>query len=147
MKITENDVLCCVVPLFHCFGLVLGVLMSLAHGSTLSFPSESFSPSRALRAITEEKCTLIYGVPTMHNAYIQELLKQPPGTYDLSSVRVAITGGAATPSKLFKEIRDTLGVPHIIQAMGTSSSFINVNRSAPFTKHAQRPANTSRYFL
>ena len=124
MKITENDILCCVVPLFHCFGLVLGVLMSLAHGCILSFPSENFSPARALQAVTEEKCTLIYGVPTMHNAYLQELSKQPPGTYDLSSVRVAITGGAATPSKLFKEIRDTLRVPHIIQAMGASSSLM-----------------------
>lgn len=119
MKITQDDVLCCVVPLFHCFGLVLGVLMSLAYGSTLSLPSENFSTTRALQAITEEKCTLIYGVPTMHNAYMQELHKQPPGTYDLSSLRVAITGGAATPSKLFRDIRDVLGIPHIIHAMGT----------------------------
>ncbi|KAJ4193163.1 hypothetical protein NW767_010452 [Fusarium falciforme] len=118
LKLTEKDVLCCVVPLFHCFGLVLGVLMSVAHGSLLVFPSENFSPVRALQSMTHDKCTLIYGVPTMHTAYIQEVLSQPPGTYDLSSVRIAITGGAATPMKLFKEIREILQVPHIIQAFG-----------------------------
>lgn len=118
LKLTENDVLCCVVPLFHCFGLVLGVLMSVAHGSLLVFPSENFSPVRALQSMTQDRCTLIYGVPTMHTAYIQEVLSQPPGTYDLSSVRIAITGGAATPMKLFREIREILQVPHIIQAFG-----------------------------
>ncbi|KAM5347769.1 hypothetical protein ACJ41O_007593 [Fusarium nematophilum] len=118
LKLSERDILCCVVPLFHCFGLVMGVLMSVAHGSLLVFPSENFSPASALQSVTRDKCTLIYGVPTMHTAYIQELLAQPPGTYDLSSVRVAITGGAATPLKLFKEIRDVLRVPHIVQAFG-----------------------------
>lgn len=92
--------------------------MSVAHGSLLVFPSESFSPVRALQSMTQDRCTLIYGVPTMHTAYIQEVLSQPPGTYDLSSVRVAITGGAATPMKLFKEIREILQVPHIVQAFG-----------------------------
>ncbi|KAK5063096.1 hypothetical protein LTR84_005172 [Exophiala bonariae] len=118
MKITQDDILCCTVPLFHCFGLVLGVLMSLVYGSSLSLPSENFSTPRALQAITDEKCTLIYGVPTMYNAYIQELHKHPPGTYDLSSVRVAVTGGATSPSKLFRDMRDVLGIPHIIHALG-----------------------------
>lgn len=93
--------------------------MAVTHGCTLSLPSENFSPAGALKAVTEERCTLMYGVPTMHNAYINELNSQPPGTYDLSSLRVAITGGAPTPSKLFEQIRDTLGIPHIVQVMGT----------------------------
>lgn len=110
--------------------------MSVAHGSLLVFPSENFSPTRALQSMTHDKCTLIYGVPTMHTAYIQEVLSQPPGTYDLSSVRIAITGGAATPMKLFKEIREVLQVPHIIQAFGRCS-WVSNKRKVMLTKCAR----------
>ena len=70
LKLTENDRLCIPVPLYHCFGMVMGNLGCLTHGATMVYPSEAFDPLATLQAVAEERCTALYGVPTMFIAQL-----------------------------------------------------------------------------
>lgn len=68
MRLTLNDWICCPPPLFHCFGLVLGLLAMITHDSAIIIPSETFNPALVLKAMVEEKCTGLCGVPVMFSA-------------------------------------------------------------------------------
>jgi fatty-acyl-CoA synthase len=99
-KFTEEDRLCLTVPLFHCFGLVLGVMAILTHGATLVI-LESFDPLVALASVQKERCTAIYGVPTM---FIAELNHPMFGMFDLSSLRTGIMAGSPCPMEIMKRV-------------------------------------------
>jgi acyl-CoA synthetase (AMP-forming)/AMP-acid ligase II len=99
-RFTEADRLCLTVPLFHCFGLVLGVMAVLTHGATI-VALESFDPLLALASVQKEKCTALYGVPTM---FIAELNHPMFAMFDLSSLRTGIMAGSPCPMEIMKRV-------------------------------------------
>ena len=98
---TCADKLCLPLPLYHCFGCVLGTLQAIVYGATVVLPSERFDPLAALRAIHEERCTTIYGVPTM---FIAELDHPEFESFDMTSLRTGIMGGSPCPIELMKRV-------------------------------------------
>jgi len=104
MHYDENDKVCIPVPLYHCFGMVIGNLACITHGSAMVLPGEGFDPLATLRAIAEERCTSLYGVPTM---FIAELDHPEFATFDLSSLRTGMMAGAPCPIEVMRRcIRD-----------------------------------------
>jgi fatty-acyl-CoA synthase len=101
MAMTERDSLCIPVPLYHCFGMVLGVLVCAAEGSTMVFPGEGFDAQETLRAIQEYRCTAVHGVPTM---FIAELDHPDFRSFDLSSLRTGIMAGAPCPIETMRRV-------------------------------------------
>ncbi len=99
-KFTENDRLCLTVPLFHCFGLVLGIMAIYSHGGT-TVALESFDPLLALASVQKERCTALYGVPTM---FIAELNHPMFAMFDLSSLRTGIMAGSPCPMEIMKRV-------------------------------------------
>lgn len=117
-RFTENDRLCLPVPLFHCFGLVLGVLATLTHGGTLVMV-ESFDPLLVLAAIEKERCTAVYGVPTM---FIAELAHPMFDMFDLSSLRTGIMAGSPCPIETMKQVMERMHCPEITIAYGLTEA-------------------------
>jgi fatty-acyl-CoA synthase len=117
-RFTDADRLCLPVPLFHCFGIVLGVLASLTHGSTLVM-LEVFDPVYALEAVESEKCTAIYGVPTM---FIAELNHSAFEHYDLSSLRTGIMAGSLCPIETMKDVMTRMHCRDITIAYGLTEA-------------------------
>jgi len=104
MHYDENDKVCIPVPLYHCFGMVIGNLACITHGCAMVLPGEGFDPLATLRAVAEERCTSLYGVPTM---FIAELDHPEFATFDLSSLRTGMMAGAPCPIEVMRRcIRD-----------------------------------------
>ena len=101
MRFSENDRLCIPVPLYHCFGMVLGVLVCTATGAAMVFPGASFDAEETLRAVHEHRCTALHGVPTM---FIAQLEHPRFGSYDLSSLRTGIMAGAPCPIETMRRV-------------------------------------------
>jgi len=101
MGLHARDRLCIPVPLYHCFGMVMGNLACLVHGATMVYPSEGFDPLAVLRAVEAERCTALYGVPTM---FIAELELPDFDQFDLSSLRTGLMAGSACPIELMKKV-------------------------------------------
>ena len=99
MRLTEQDRLCIPVPLYHCFGMVMGVLGCLTHGTAMVFPGEGFDPLATLQTVAEQRCTALYGVPTM---FIAELGHPEFKRFDLSSLRTGIMAGSPCPIEVMK---------------------------------------------
>jgi fatty-acyl-CoA synthase len=99
MRLTPGDRLCIPVPLYHCFGMVLGVLACITHGAAMVFPGEGFDPLATLRAVAEERCTGLQGVPTM---FIAELEHPDFASFDLSSLRTGIMAGSPCPIEVMR---------------------------------------------
>ena len=104
MKFTSEDKLCCCVPLFHCFGIVLATMNVLTHGCT-QVMVEKFDPLVVLASIHKERCTALYGVPTM---FIAELNHPMFDMFDLSSLRTGIMAGSLCPVELMKKVQDKM---------------------------------------
>ena len=104
MKFTADDKLCCCVPLFHCFGIVLATMNVLTHGCT-EVMVEKFDPLVVLASIHKERCTAVYGVPTM---FISELNHPMFDMFDLSSLRTGIMAGSLCPVELMKRVQDKM---------------------------------------
>lgn len=104
MKFTNNDKLCCCVPLFHCFGVVLATMNCLTHGST-QVMVEKFDPLVVLASVHREKCTALYGVPTM---FIAELNHPMFNMFDMSSLRTGIMAGSLCPVELMKRVQNEM---------------------------------------
>jgi len=96
---TDRDRVCIPVPLYHCFGMVMGNLGCTTHGATMVYPAPSFDPAATLRAVQDERCTSLYGVPTM---FIAELALPDLASYDLSSLRTGIMAGSPCPVEVMK---------------------------------------------
>jgi fatty-acyl-CoA synthase len=116
---TERDRLCIPVPLYHCFGCVMGTVMCVIHGAAMVFPSESFDASAALQAVQDERCTGIYGVPTM---FIAELSHPRFSEFDLSSLRTGIMAGAPCPIEIMRQVVDRMGARDITIAYGLTEA-------------------------
>jgi fatty-acyl-CoA synthase len=116
---TDRDRLCIPVPLYHCFGCVMGTLMCVIHGAAMVFPAESFDAGTALHAVQAERCTGIYGVPTM---FIAELSHPRFAEVDLRSLRTGIMAGAPCPIELMRQVVDTMGAREITIAYGLTEA-------------------------
>jgi fatty-acyl-CoA synthase len=99
MTFTENDRLCIPVPLYHCFGMVMGVLGCATYGAAMVFPGEAFEPKSVLEALEAERCTALFGVPTM---FIAELEHPEFKRYDLRTLRTGVMAGAPCPVEIMK---------------------------------------------
>lgn len=100
---TENDRLCIPVPLYHCFGMVMGNLGCMTHGATMVYPAETFEPQAVLQTVQEERCTSLYGVPTM---FIAELAQPDFDQYDFSSLRTGVMAGSPCPVQVMRQVID-----------------------------------------
>ena len=125
MRYTAADRVCLPVPLFHCFGIVLGVMAVLTHGATHVL-LESFDPLVALASIQKEKCTAIYGVPTM---FIAELNHPMFNMFDMSSLRTGIMAGSGVPVELMKTVIEKMHMPEITSVYGLTESSPGMTQS------------------
>ncbi|MCQ2603191.1 MAG: AMP-binding protein, partial [Clostridia bacterium] len=118
MAFTPDDKLCIVVPLFHCFGLVLATMACITHGSTL-VPVERFSPVPVMNAIATEHCTAVHGVPTMFIA----MLEHPDfDQFDFSSLRTGIMAGSPCPIEVMKKVVDKMYMKDIVIVFGQTEA-------------------------
>jgi fatty-acyl-CoA synthase len=119
MRLTEADRICIPVPLYHCFGMVMGNLASLTLGSAMVYPGEGFDPLATLRTIEQEKCTTLYGVPTM---FIAELDHPEFSKFDLSSLRTGIMAGAPCPIEVMRRVNEAMNMRDITIAYGMTET-------------------------
>jgi len=119
LRFTERDRLCIPVPLYHCFGCVMGTLMCAIYGAAMVFPAESFDPLATLRTIQDERCTGLYGVPTM---FIAELHHPDFAQYDLSSLRTGIMAGSPCPIEVMRAVVERMGARDITIAYGLTEA-------------------------
>lgn len=119
MGFTCEDRLCIPVPLYHCFGMVMGVLGCISHGAAMIFPGPAFNPKEVLEAIAQERCTALYGVPTM---FIGELEHPDFKRYDLSSLRTGIMAGAPCPVDIMKRVISDMHIRDITIAYGMTET-------------------------
>src|SRR6185503_9869791 len=101
MRLTPEDKLCIPVPLYHCFGMVLGNLACVTHGSAMVYPGEGFDPLAVLQTVEAERCTGLYGVPTM---FIAELGHADFKSFNLTSLRTGIMAGSPCPIEVMKRV-------------------------------------------
>jgi len=119
MALGEHDRVCIPVPMYHCFGMVLGSLCCVAHGACMVFASESFSPRAVLEAVASERCTTLHGVPTM---FIAELDEPEFDSFDLESLRTGIMAGAPCPVELMKRVMTDMHLEQITIAYGMTET-------------------------
>jgi fatty-acyl-CoA synthase len=119
MKLTAADRMCIPVPMYHCFGMVLGTLCCVAHGATMVFASAGFDARATLEAIQRERCTALHGVPTM---FIAALDEPDFAGFDLSSLRTGIMAGAPCPAELMKRAMGEMHLTEITIAYGMTET-------------------------
>ncbi len=116
---SEIDRICLPVPLYHCFGMVLGNLAATTHGACMVIPAPSFDPVATLSAVQEERCTSLYGVPTM---FIAELAVPGFDGYDLSSLRTGIMSGSPCPVEVMKQVIDRMHMTEVSICYGMTET-------------------------
>jgi fatty-acyl-CoA synthase len=116
---TPEDRVCIPVPFYHCFGMVLGNLACTSHGSTMVIPAEAFDPVATLETVQEERCTSLYGTPTM---FIGELDSPRLGDFDLSSLRTGIMAGAPCPVEVMKKVLTVMHMPEVTIMYGMTET-------------------------
>ena len=119
MQLTENDRLCIPVPLYHCFGMVLGNLACLTHGAAIIYPNDGFDPLTVLETVEAEKCTGLHGVPTM---FIAELAHPRFDEFDLSSLRTGIMAGSPCPIEVMKQVVERMHLREVTIAYGMTET-------------------------
>ncbi len=118
-RMSEVDRICIPVPFYHCFGCVLGSMCSIVHGAAMVIPAESFDPEATLEAIERERCTVLYGVPTMFIAQLQHVSF---ARRDLSSLRTGIMSGSPCPIEVMRQVVDRMGAREITIAYGQTEA-------------------------
>lgn len=122
MRLTPQDIVCCPPPLFHCFGCILGYMATATHGSAIVFPSESFNARASLKAVQEEKCTALYGVPTM---FLEELSLLESGEIPYEGfqyLRTGIAAGSSIPAELMKKLHKILNLTELTICYGMTET-------------------------
>jgi fatty-acyl-CoA synthase len=131
---TPADRVCVPVPFYHCFGMVLGNLAIVTHGACIVVPAEAFEARATLEAVAEERCTSLYGVPTM---FIAELNDPEFGRFDLSSLRTGIMAGSPCPIEVMKRVKSEMHMDEVTICYGmteTSPVSTQTSRDAPLEK-------------
>jgi fatty-acyl-CoA synthase len=125
---TEEDRVCIPVPYYHCFGMVMGNLGCTTHGSCMVIPAPAFEPEAVLETVQEEKCTSLYGVPTM---FIAELEHEDFDSYDLSSLRTGIMAGSPCPAEVMRKVMDRMHMEGVTICYGmTETSPVSTQTTA-----------------
>lgn len=119
MKLTHEDRMCIPVPMYHCFGMVLGSLCCVVHGATMVFASPGFDAEAVMNAVETEMCTVLHGVPTM---FIAELDTSDFEKRDISNLRTGVIAGAPCPAELMKRIMDEMHMTEITIAYGMTET-------------------------
>ena len=118
-RYTEADRVCIPVPLYHCFGMVLGNLACTTHGAAIVYPAESFEPEATLAAVQQERCTSLYGVPTM---FIAELEHPRFHEFDLSTLRTGIMAGSPCPVEVMKAVQSDMHMAEVTICYGMTET-------------------------
>eukprot|EP00923_Selenidium_pygospionis_P018669 GHVN01032606.1.p1 GENE.GHVN01032606.1~~GHVN01032606.1.p1 ORF type:complete len:641 (-),score=53.18 GHVN01032606.1:430-2184(-) len=119
MRLTSDDVLCIPVPLFHCFGMVMGNLAALSHGTRIVYPCENFDAEKVMQSVQRYKCTALHGVPTMFGRILES---KNIGRYQLKTLRTGIIAGSVCPVELLKRIRYELGMKELTVCYGMTET-------------------------
>ena len=119
IRLVPGDRLCIPVPLYHCFGMVMGNLGALTHGATMVYPAEGFDAAATLAAVAEERCTALYGVPTM---FIAQLDHPDFARHDLSSLRTGIMAGSPCPIEVMRRVVDKMHMAEVTIAYGMTET-------------------------
>jgi fatty-acyl-CoA synthase len=116
---TENDRVCLPVPFYHCFGMVMGNLGAVTHGACIVIPAPGFEPEATLRAVAAERCTSLYGVPTM---FIAELEHPDFASFDLTSLRTGIMAGSPCPVEIMKRVQRDMHMSEVAICYGMTET-------------------------
>ena len=119
LRYTETDRVCVPVPFYHCFGMVIGNLACTSHGACIVVPGEGFDPKGTLAAIEAERCTSLYGVPTM---FIAQLDHPDFDRTDFSSLRTGVMAGSPCPVEVMKQVRERMHIPEITICYGMTET-------------------------
>jgi fatty-acyl-CoA synthase len=119
MRLNERDRVCIPVPLYHCFGMVLGNLACITHGAAMIYPAEGFDPLATLEAVETERCTALYGVPTM---FIAQLGHPEFKRFDLGSLRTGIMAGSPCPIEVMKRCVNEMNMREVTIAYGMTET-------------------------
>jgi fatty-acyl-CoA synthase len=119
MRLSAGDSVCIPVPLYHCFGMVLGVLAAMTHAAASVFPGEGFEPLSVLQTVASERCTVLHGVPTM---FIAELEHPRFAEFDLSSLRTGIMAGSPCPIAVMRRVVSEMHMPELTIAYGMTET-------------------------
>jgi fatty-acyl-CoA synthase len=137
----EGDRICIPVPLYHCFGMVMGNLASITHGAAMVYPSEGFDPEAVLRAVETERCTSLYGVPTM---FIAVLAHPRFDDFDVSSLRTGCMAGAICPEPLMRQVVERLNMRDVTIAYGMTETSPVSFQTAPDDPFERRVGSIGR---
>ena len=119
LRLSDRDRVCIPVPLYHCFGMVMGNLMCAAHGAAMVYPGEAFDPLAVLHTVEGERCTVLYGVPTM---FIAELDHPEFARFDLSSLRTGTMAGSPCPIEVMRRVVGALHMEEVTIAYGMTET-------------------------
>jgi len=139
--LVSGDRLCIPVPLYHCFGMVMGNLACLVHGAAMVYPAETFDPGATLAAVEKEKCTGLYGVPTM---FIAQLAHPDISKTDLSSLRTGCMAGSPCPVEVMKQVVGTMNMVDVTIAYGMTETSPVSFQSTPADPIARRVSTIGR---
>jgi Acyl-CoA synthetases (AMP-forming)/AMP-acid ligases II len=139
MRLSEQDRICIPVPLFHCFGCVIGSMTAAVTGAAAILPSPAFDVCATLEAMEQQRATAVYGVPAMFIAELHELEKSK---FDLSSLRTGVMAGAPCPIEIMKRVVAEMHCPELVVGYGQTESspiITNVSRVMTTSKCAAPP--------
>jgi fatty-acyl-CoA synthase len=128
MRFTDKDKLCIPVPFYHCFGMVLGNMVCVAHGAAMVIPAEYFDPLATLQAISEERCTAVHGVPTM---FIAELEHPRFAEFDLTSLRTGIMAGSPCPINIMRRVVQEMHCSELTIVYGLTETSPGITQTTP----------------
>ncbi len=140
-RITHEDRLCIPVPFYHCFGMVMGNLGCTSHGATMVIPGDAFDPTAVLEAVQAERCTALYGVPTM---FIAELAHPDFAAYDLSSLRTGVMAGSPCPVEVMKQCVDRMHMRDVTICYGMTETSPVATQTLPDDSLHHRTATVGR---
>ncbi|WP_419870942.1 AMP-binding protein [Chryseobacterium sp. CT-SW4] len=119
LKYTEKDRVCIPVPFYHCFGMVIGNMCCTSHGACMVIPNDSFDPDITLKVVSDEKCTSLYGVPTM---FIAELAVKDFESYDFSTLRTGVMAGSVCPPEIMKKVESLMNIKEMSICYGMTET-------------------------
>ena len=140
-RLTEQDRMCIPVPFYHCFGMVMGNLACTSHGATMVIPSDGFDAARTLEAVSQERCTALYGVPTM---FIAELAHEDFAKFDLSSLRTGVMAGAPCPVAVMKQCIERMQLREVTICYGMTETSPVSTQTLPEDSLAHRTETVGR---